>query len=114
MQKLQTVTAVSLVLSCSIYSSVSLSQENQANEESVEQITVTARKRTERLIDVPDQITAFSEADILSTGIDSVEDVTQLLPNLSIVDTQNPGTVFINIRGVGQYGVLGILPSKVT
>lgn len=66
-------------------------------------IVVTARKREERLQEVPAAITAFGGAEIESAGIASVDDVTLLVPNLSIANTQNFGTAFINIRGVGQY-----------
>jgi iron complex outermembrane receptor protein len=107
MKYIKTINATLIATSIVTYPIHSFALESEVKEadtiENVEKIVVTARKRSERLIDVPEQITAFGEADILNTGIDSVEDVTQLMPNLSIVDTQNPGTVFINIRGIGQY-----------
>jgi iron complex outermembrane receptor protein len=104
MKYTKTINATLIATSIVTYPIHSFALESVVKEtDTVEKIVVTARKRSERLIDVPEQITAFGEADILNTGIDSVEDVTQLMPNLSIVDTQNPGTVFINIRGIGQY-----------
>lgn len=69
----------------------------------VDEIVVTARKREEKLQDVPAAITAFSARAIGDAGVANVSDVTLLVPNLSIANTQNMGTVFINIRGVGQY-----------
>jgi iron complex outermembrane receptor protein len=69
----------------------------------LEEIVVTSRKREERLQDVPAAITAFSGVGIEDAGIESIDDVTLLVPNLSIANTQNMGTAFINIRGVGQY-----------
>lgn len=66
-------------------------------------VTVTARKKEETLIDIPDQVTAFTDADIEATGIDGLEDITNRIPNISLVDTQNPGTVLLSVRGVGQY-----------
>ncbi len=65
-------------------------------------IVVTARQRSESLQQVPDSITAFSTQAIEDAGIRSIDDVTALVPNISLVDTQDAGTVAINIRGIGQ------------
>lgn len=68
----------------------------------VEEIVVTARKREERLIEVPDSVTALSAGTIESAGVDNIKDVAHMVPNLSIVEAQQPGVSFITIRGVGQ------------
>jgi iron complex outermembrane receptor protein len=68
----------------------------------LEEIVVTARKREERLQDIPDAITALTADTIESAGIDSVSGVADLVPNLSIVQTQQPGVDFLIIRGIGQ------------
>lgn len=65
-------------------------------------IYVTARKREERVQDIPDSITVFSEESILSANIQNVKDVALNVPNLSIVEAQQPGVALINIRGIGQ------------
>jgi iron complex outermembrane receptor protein len=65
-------------------------------------IVVTARQRSESLQQVPDSITAFSAKAIEEAGIDSIDDVTNLMPNISLVDSQDAGTVAISIRGIGQ------------
>ena len=69
---------------------------------SLEEIVVTSRKREERLQDVPDSISAFTSSAIENANIKSVADVTSLVPNLSIVQTQQPGVDFLVIRGIGQ------------
>ncbi|MEX1147442.1 MAG: TonB-dependent receptor plug domain-containing protein, partial [Sphingomonadales bacterium] len=74
----------------------------QAQSFALEEIVVTARKREERLLDVPDAITAFTATAIERSGLRSVTDVSALVPNFSIVQGQQPGTEFINMRGVGQ------------
>lgn len=66
-------------------------------------IVVSARKRDEDVTDIPDQVAVFNASTIENAGIDSVEDVTLQIPNFSLVNTQNPGTVFLNLRGIGQY-----------
>lgn len=75
-----------------------------ADEESRQDtIVVTARKKSEDLADVPESISVVTEATIENAGIDNVEDLPSLIPNFSVVNTQNPGTFFLNVRGVGQF-----------
>jgi iron complex outermembrane receptor protein len=66
----------------------------------LEEITVTARKRDENLQNVPDSIIALSGDFIEKTNIRAMRDVTAKLPNVSIVESLNPGSTFVNIRGV--------------
>ncbi|HEY1629843.1 MAG TPA: TonB-dependent receptor [Rhizomicrobium sp.] len=68
----------------------------------LEVITVTARRRSEDIEKVPAQITAFTAADINAKGIESPKDFLNSIPNVSFVPTQNAGTSFIVIRGIGQ------------
>lgn len=67
-----------------------------------EEITVTARKREERLQDVPDAINVFTAAKIEDAHIQSVRDVAQRVPNVSMTSGEQPGMVLLNVRGVGQ------------
>lgn len=69
----------------------------------VDEVIVTARKRAECVTGIPDQVSVFTAAAITDAGIDSIQDITTSLPNFSLVKTQNPGTVFLNLRGIGQY-----------
>ena len=67
----------------------------------IEEITVTARKREESILDVPDAMTAFSAQKISEAGIRTMRDFTNLTPN--IVFTQNgPGYPTIVVRGISQ------------
>ncbi len=67
------------------------------------EVVVTARSREERLLDVPDTITAFSHSQIERVGIDQLNAFVRLTPGLSLVEaSQSPGIALINIRGVGQ------------
>lgn len=75
----------------------------QAEETSEGEIVVTARSRAERLVDVPDSVTAFSEARIENAGIDELNDFVRLTPGVSLTESsQSPGIALINIRGIGQ------------
>ncbi len=67
-----------------------------------EEIVVTSRKRAESLQDVPDAIATFSAQNIEEAGVATVKDFVSFVPNLTLIQAQNQGTVNINIRGIGQ------------
>lgn len=68
----------------------------------IEEVVVTARKRVENLQDIPEAITAFSNEEIKAAGLDSIDDVSLLVPNFSIVNSQNVGNNLITMRGISQ------------
>ena len=68
----------------------------------LEEIIVTARMRAESSVDAPAQIKAFTAAEIEAAGIEKPHDFIALTPNMTIVQTQNPGNSFITIRGISQ------------
>ncbi len=68
----------------------------------LEEIVVTARKRAETLEESPVSVRAFTEAEIVSAGIQTPHDFIALTPNVTLVQTQNAGNSFINVRGISQ------------
>jgi len=68
----------------------------------LEEVTVTARKRTETYQDVPVAINVFTAKEIESAGIERPQDFITLTPNMTMVQTQNQGTSFITVRGISQ------------
>lgn len=71
-------------------------------QEEPEEIIVTARLRAESYIETPAAITAFTATEIEAAGIETPHDFIALTPNMTVVQTQNPGNSFITIRGVSQ------------
>ena len=65
----------------------------------VEDIVVTAQKRSERLQDVPIAITALSATALERSGIRSTTDLNVATPSLNI--TNFSGSLLISLRGVG-------------
>lgn len=66
-------------------------------------IVVTARRREERLIDVPVAITAFSGAQLEASGAIDVTDLSNVTPNVTLeVSRGTNSTLTAFIRGVGQ------------
>lgn len=80
----------------------------------LEEITVTARKRDERLLDVPLSVQAFTADDLSAAGIDDLEDLTLFSPGLdynSQSSTQFAGRYIPAIRFRGLTTV-STLPSN--
>lgn len=66
----------------------------------IDEIVVTAQKRSESVQDVPVTISAFSEEKLDRTGFDALEDLAALTPGLQF---GNYGSVsFVNLRGIGN------------
>lgn len=67
-------------------------------------IIVTARRREERLQDVPIAVTAIGADALASRGLESVTQVSQIAPNLQFTPGQggNSGGIAAFIRGIGE------------
>jgi len=70
----------------------------------LEEVVVTARKREERLQDVPLSISAVTAEEVAARGVTSLEDLQYSIPGLSM-SAFGPGQENIQIRGVS--GILG-------
>jgi iron complex outermembrane receptor protein len=68
--------------------------------DTIEEVVVTARKRSENLQEIPDSITVFSEATIERAGISNLSDFAALTPNLSAYGNFRPNLTNITIRGL--------------
>lgn len=66
----------------------------------LEEITVTARHRTEKLQDVPIATTALTAKDLEASGNVSIRQVQQQVPSLQVLGF-NPRNITIQIRGLG-------------
>lgn len=73
-----------------------------AASEGVETVVVTARRRSEDIEKVPAQISAFTAETIQAKGIKNPADFLSAVPNVTFISTQNSGTSFIVMRGIGQ------------
>ena len=66
----------------------------------IEEVVVSARKRAENLQEVPIAVTAFTESQIESAGIQRPADFISLMPNVTMVDSANVGDTQVSIRGI--------------
>nr|WP_240946266.1 TonB-dependent receptor [Pseudomaricurvus alkylphenolicus] len=83
-----------------------LAPEIRAEGFQIEEITVTARKRDESLQEVPESVTVLSESLISDAGIDNLQGIADLAPNIHLNDSFSKATVRLNVRGIGtpQFG----------
>jgi iron complex outermembrane receptor protein len=77
-----------------------------APEGQLEEVVVTATKRTEDAKDVPLSVGVVSASDLAALNVDSVEDISRLVPGISFAAHNNgpngPGQDNITIRGVSS------------
>ena len=68
------------------------------------EVLVTARKREERLQDVPAAVSAYSTEELRDRGVDSITEVARLTPNVTINETSGlyAGAIQVFIRGIGN------------
>lgn len=75
----------------------------EAGVTALEEVVVTARKRTENLQDVPIAVSAFSAADLALKGVDDITELQYSLPNTTLqVSRATNTTLTAYIRGIGQ------------
>ncbi len=70
----------------------------------IEEVVVTARKRVERIQDVPISISAYSADDIAAKSLTSLMELGQFTTNFNFFNDGQTGrtSAVINMRGVGQ------------
>lgn len=87
--------------------------ENSADQVSLEEVVVTARKTSEQLIDVPLAITAFTAEAIEQRGITSLDDVAAFTPGLTFSNLIGEFLPAPVIRGVAPIDVFGELNTAI-
>lgn len=90
------------VAAIALTSGTALAQDSQTGEPAsqIDDVVVTARKREERLQDVPIAVTAVTGETLEREQINLVKDVAALTPGLNI-SSDAVGRAFLSIRGVG-------------
>ena len=89
-----------IILTASSFLNVTpLMAQQQGN---LEEIVVTAQKRTENINKVGMQITAISGDTLRGKGVSSAADIANVVPGLSYTNSENNTPVY-TLRGVGFY-----------
>ena len=69
----------------------------------IEEIIVTARKREENVLEIPESLTTFTGDMVESANINGLEDISLLVPNLWM-SRRLDGFPNVSIRGLGAFG----------
>lgn len=93
--------AISALIVAPTATAVAQEQSEAAEAGMLEEVTVTARKRTESLQDVPESIQAISNETIIQAGMTGMDDYVRFMPSVNIVQS-NPGTAMVVFRGVAD------------
>ena len=99
----RTLSCLLLVTLAWVVASPTMAQNSQEDESiMLEEVTVTARRREESIVDAPYAVTAFTAEAIENAGIQRVEDVIGLTSNVTLATSQGIGTAFLSVRGITQ------------
>jgi iron complex outermembrane receptor protein len=96
---------IKLIILLNIFFFISVNcfgDENKSLE--LEEITVTAQKKEEKIQDVPISLTVFNEQDIEDKNIESVKDIAPFTSNLMYFDNSGAGNFTTIIRGIQSSG----------
>ncbi len=72
----------------------------QVGDSEIEEVIVTARKRSENLQEIPESVTVVDEGAIERAGISTITDLAIVTPNLSAYGNFRPNLTNITIRGL--------------
>ena len=102
---LRTVPAVvlSALLFLPISSAVYAQAAAQANTDVIEEVLVTARKREESVLEIPESLSVISGEDINRQNVKALKDVGFKVPNLNL-SMRLDGFPNVSIRGLGAFG----------
>jgi iron complex outermembrane receptor protein len=93
--------AISALIAAPAATAMAQDQSEASNEFMLEEVTVTARKRTENLQMIPQSIQAISAQTIEQAGLRGMDDYVRFIPSLNIVQA-NPGTAKVIFRGIAD------------
>jgi iron complex outermembrane receptor protein len=90
--------AISLLLAaCPLAAGTAHAQSASSND--LGDVIVTAQKRSERVQDLPAQATVITAGDLETAGVQNIQDVATLTPNLVVIDQLRPGIQTVSFRG---------------
>ena len=78
------------------------SASEKKSEYALEEVIVIARRREERLQDVPTSVRAFTSEEIIRAGIRDINGAFDQVANAVIFDDQQPGVQTVSLRGITQ------------
>lgn len=90
-----------------------MAQDSESNSGALEEIVVTARKRSESIQDIPTTIQAISQESLAAMGAKGMEDYARFVPSVNVV-SYGPGSSTVVFRGaITGAGYIGQSTSSV-
>jgi len=77
----------------------------------IEEITVSAQRREERIQDVPVSVIAVNAARLEQANVRDVKDLPRLVPNFSVQEAAQAAGLRLEVRGIGTFSNAAIEPS---
>lgn len=108
------ITPVAAAVTAALYPGAAImAQETGSNAGGLEEIVVTARKRTESVQEIPATIQAISQESLAAMGAKGMEDYARFVPSVNVV-TYGPGSSTVVFRGaITGAGYIGQSTSSV-
>src|SRR5579863_9074719 len=104
-ERLRRAVAWTLILSGSVAGSLCQAQEPTSSQPAVlDEVIVTAEKRSENIQDVPIAIIALSGQQLQDAGVTDIKNMTVLTPGLTVTSTTSENSTTARIRGIGTVG----------
>lgn len=94
----------------------SVDQQNQSSSTAapaLEEVLVTAQKRSENVQDVPSSISVFSDEKLQQLHATSLTDYAAYIPGLNVAGGGSPGQIAITLRGIAPLGPGAVVGSYV-
>ena len=95
--------ALAIVLAGSLQPGIVSAAESGATESVVEEVLVTARKRTESVLEIPETVAVISGEEIARRDLTTLDDIGNGIANLNL-SKRGDGFPNVSIRGVGSFG----------
>ena len=105
-ERLRHTVAWALVLSGSVGGNFCQAAEEQTSSQAavLDEVIVTAEKRSENIQDVPISIIAMSAQQLQDAGVTDIKNMTVLTPGLTVTSTTSENSTTARIRGIGTVG----------
>lgn len=94
--------AVRAALAAALGCGVGVAQAQDAGNQQIEEIVVTAARRDQSFRDVPMAVSALTSERLADAGVSEFQDLETLVPSLEIERNTNPFTTSLRVRGMGN------------
>ncbi len=76
--------------------------QQEEDDRMIEEVIVTARKVAESIQDAPITINALTDEQLRDAGVTQTADFIQMIPNVTLAESQTIGTSFLTVRGLSR------------